>query len=152
MAMFEKEKDQQIPGPGTVVGANVKLSGILKDTNDITVHGKVEGEVISDHNVMISETAEIKGPISAQNVVVAGVVNGSITADQKLEILPTGKVFGAMTMKDLLIRSGAVFVGKSTMPDQKRPEASFTNDKSKEPERETPSAARTKTLTYDVEE
>lgn len=117
MAIFDKENS--VAGPGTVVGANVKLTGVLKDTNDITVHGKVEGEVISDHNVQITETAEVKGPISAQNIVVAGKVDGAINAAQKIEILPTGKIFGSISMKDLIIRSGAVFIGKSMMPDKK---------------------------------
>lgn len=119
MAIFEKEKERPLAGPGTIVGTNVKLTGILKDTNDITIHGKVEGEVISDHNVTISETAEVKGPITAQNVVIAGRVTGSVSAGQKIEILPTGKVYGGITMKDLLIRSGAIFIGKSTMPEAK---------------------------------
>lgn len=118
MAIFDKDKEGTASGPGTIVGANVKLTGVLKDTNDITVHGKVEGEVISEHNVTITETADIKGPISAQNVVVAGIVSGSILAVQKIEILPTGKVYGAITMKDLTIRSGAIFIGKSSMPDK----------------------------------
>ena len=38
-------------------------------------------------------------------------------ASGKLEILPTGKIFGSITTKDLNIRSGAVFVGKSNMPE-----------------------------------
>ncbi|MBI4175308.1 polymer-forming cytoskeletal protein [Candidatus Berkelbacteria bacterium] len=118
MALFEKEKEVRASGPGTVVGANVKLTGILKDTQDITVHGAVEGEVISEHNVVVTETAEIKGPITGQNVTVAGRVNGAITAGDKLEILPSGRVYGSITMADLMIRSGALFIGKSTMPDQ----------------------------------
>lgn len=120
MALFAKNEREPTPhGPGTVVGGNVKLTGILKDTNDITVHGQVEGEILSDRNVTITETAEITGPIGAQNVVVAGTVHGSITARDKVELTPTGKVFGGLTMKDLVIRSGAVFIGKSTMPDGK---------------------------------
>lgn len=121
--MFEKEKDKVIPGPGTVVGANVKLTGVLKDINDITVHGKIDGEVISEKNVTVSETAEVKGPVSAQNVVVAGKVNGSITAIQKLELLPTARVSGSLTVKDLTIKSGAIFNGKSTMPADERGDA-----------------------------
>lgn len=116
--MFEKEKEKIIPGPGTVVGANVKLTGVLKDINDITVHGKIDGEVISEKNVTISETAEVKGPVSAQNIIVAGKINGSITAIEKLELLPTAKVTGGLTVKDLTIKSGAIFNGKSTMPSE----------------------------------
>lgn len=109
-------KERPISGPGTVIGANVVLTGILKDSGDIAVHGKVEGEITSERAVVIGETAEIKGPISAQIVTIAGFVKGSVDAGQKLEILPTGKIYGSISTRDLIIRSGATFVGKSTMP------------------------------------
>lgn len=112
--MFE-QKTNQVEGPGTIVGANVKLSGTLKDTNDITVHGTVEGEVISDNNVSIEQTAKIKGPIKAKVVVISGEVNGEIMASDKLEIMETGKVKGSISTNDLIIKSGAVFNGKSMM-------------------------------------
>jgi cytoskeletal protein CcmA (bactofilin family) len=109
--------DKNVSGPSTIVGANVKLVGTLYDANEITIHGKIEGEVKSDKIVVVSETAYVKGPISAETIQIAGQVYGSITATSKLEILPTGKVFGSTTTKDLNIRSGAVFIGKSNMPD-----------------------------------
>ncbi len=109
-------KERPIAGPGTIVGANVILSGILKDAGDVAIHGKVEGEITSERSIMIGETAEIKGPVSGQIVTVAGVVRGSIDASQKLELLPTGKVYGSISARDLIIRSGAIFVGKSAMP------------------------------------
>jgi cytoskeletal protein CcmA (bactofilin family) len=109
--------DKNVSGPSTIVGANVKLVGTLYDANEITVHGQIEGEVKSDKNVIITETAYVKGPISAETVQIAGQVYGSITAINKLEILPTGKIYGSVTTKDLNIRSGAVFIGKSNMPN-----------------------------------
>lgn len=104
-------------GPGTIVGANVKLVGTLQDASDIIIHGRIEGEVISSQAISITETAYIKGPVSGEIVTVAGKIRGSITATGKLEILPTGKVFGSITSKDLSIKSGAIFVGKCTMPE-----------------------------------
>jgi cytoskeletal protein CcmA (bactofilin family) len=109
-------KDRPIAGPGTVIGSNVVLTGILRDASDVAVHGKVEGELTSERSIIIGETAEIKGPISAQIVTIAGFVKGSVDAGQKLEILPTGKVYGSISTRELIIRSGAIFVGKSTMP------------------------------------
>ncbi|OGD56398.1 hypothetical protein A2V71_04660 [Candidatus Berkelbacteria bacterium RBG_13_40_8] len=108
---------KNLSGPGTVVGANVKLVGTLSDANEIVVHGKIEGEVISEKNIIISETAFIKGPVSAETIQVAGEVRGSIVATGRLEIMPTGKVYGSTTTKDLNIRSGAIFAGKSNMPE-----------------------------------
>jgi cytoskeletal protein CcmA (bactofilin family) len=115
-------KDRPMPtGPGTVVGSNVVLTGILRDTSDITIHGKVEGELSTERSLTIGETAEIKGPISGQIITIAGYVKGSIEAGQKLEILPTGKVYGSISTRELVIRSGAIFIGKSTMPTEGEP-------------------------------
>jgi cytoskeletal protein CcmA (bactofilin family) len=103
---------------GTVVGANVRLQGTLRDTNDITVHGVVEGEVISDKTVTITATSAIKGPVSADTIIVAGSVKGSVEAKTKLEILSTGKVNGSITTaKSLIIHDGATFNGKSVMSE-----------------------------------
>ena len=108
---------KNLAGPSTIVGANVKLVGTLYDANEIVVHGKIEGEVNSDKMITITETAFVKGPVSAETIQVAGQINGAITATGKLEILPTGKVYGSITTKDLSIRSGAIFAGKSNMPE-----------------------------------
>lgn len=115
--MFEGVAQDGVSGPGTVVGANVKLTGTISDVNDITVHGTVEGEVVSDKTVVIAETASVKGPVTAQVVSISGRVNGSITAHQKLELLPTGQINGSITTKDLNIKSGASFNGKCVMTD-----------------------------------
>lgn len=109
-------KERSVAGPGTIIGTSVVLTGVLKDTGDISVHGRVEGEVTSERSVIVGETAEIKGPVAGQTVAVAGTVRGAIDAGQKLEILPSGKVFGSLSCRELTIRPGAVFVGKSTMP------------------------------------
>lgn len=114
------DKRPNVAGQGTIIGANVKLLGTLQDANDITIHGQIEGEVISNQTVNISETAQIKGPISGEIVIIAGVIRGSVTATGKLEILPSGKVFGSITSKDISIKSGAVFVGKCTMPEHEK--------------------------------
>jgi cytoskeletal protein CcmA (bactofilin family) len=120
--MFDKDQTT-ISGPGTVVGTNVKLTGTLNDVNDITVNGRVEGEIISEKNVAITETASVKGPITAKIIHISGKVDGAITANEKLEISPTGKVYGSITTKDLIIQSGAIFVGKSnTLRDKSEPE------------------------------
>jgi len=159
MAMFERDGRASSEVGGTIVGANVRLTGILKDSNDITVHGEVEGEVISEQNVTITETSTIKGPITAENVVIAGSVHGAITARDKIEVLPSGRVYGSMTMKDLTIRSGAIFIGKSTMPDQRKSSTTPTVKPAAETKPVTApakkvlaSSERSKVLTYEVEE
>lgn len=134
------KNDRPISGPGTIIGSNVTLTGTLKDMSDIAIHGKVEGEVISERSIVVGETAEIKGPVTGQVITLAGIVRGSIDAGQKLEILPTGKVFGSISTRELIIRSGAIFVGKSTMPVDE--EVTISNDDEETDERAYESMAR----------
>ena len=102
----------------TIIGLNVNLKGNLKNQGSIQVNGSVEGEVRSDDNVNVGETAVIKGPVIAKVIEVSSTIKGLIEATEKLEINATGKVIGDINVKTLIIKQGAIFVGKSTMPDQ----------------------------------
>ena len=104
--------------PGTVVGANVKLQGTLRDTQDIIIYGQVEGEVISDETVTVEENASIKGPVNAQVVLLSGTIKGALDAKEKLEIHPTGRLSGSVNTANLIIHSGAIFNGKSVMTEK----------------------------------
>jgi len=104
----------------TVVGSGVHLTGTLRDQSDIIVNGSVEGEVNSDQNIVVGESAKVKGPVNAQFVSVSGEVKGTITAKDKLEIHPSGRVEGNIKTKDLIIHSGACFIGKSDMVDDSK--------------------------------
>lgn len=102
----------------TVIGINVTVKGNLYNKGSIQVNGNVEGEVKSDENIMIGETAKIKGPVIASKVEVSGEVRGLVEAKEKLEINPTGKIFGDINAHSLLIKEGALFIGKSVMPSK----------------------------------
>jgi len=125
-------------GPGTTVGVNVSLSGTLKDQNDISVFGMVEGEVISEKSVTIGQTAQIKGPVKGELVTIAGVVRGQVTALEKLELLETGKVFGSINTKNLVIHSGAILVGKTEMPTGEDTVSPETEESQSDASAETP--------------
>jgi len=99
----------------TIIGVNVTLKGNLFNKGSIQVNGSVEGEVKSDENILIGESAVIKGPVIAKKIEISGEVKGLVEANEKLEIQPTGKVYGDVNAKTLIIREGAVFVGKSIM-------------------------------------
>lgn len=161
--MFEASPDKT-SGPGTVVGANVKLTGAISDINDITVHGTVEGEVVSDKNVTISETANIKGPVTAEIISVSGKINGAVTAHQRLELLPSAEVSGSINTKELIVKSGARLNGKCTMPDtditqasdknvEEKPKKSIKFQEKKSPKiKEEMSASLPKVPTFELED
>lgn len=103
---------------GTVVGSTVHLTGALRDSSEIVIYGTVEGEVNSESKVTIEESAIVKGPVTAPVVIVSGFIKGAIIAKEKLELNPPGKIQGNVETSDLLIHSGAFFIGKCTMPER----------------------------------
>jgi cytoskeletal protein CcmA (bactofilin family) len=112
---------------GTIVGSSVHLTGAIKDSSDITIFGVVEGEVASDQKVIVEESAHVKGPIKAAEVIVSGLVVGTVTASQRIELNVSGTIKGNIDAGELLIHAGATFIGKCNMPDKKKEPGAIVN-------------------------
>lgn len=102
----------------TVIGVDVQVKGNLHNKGSILVNGNVEGEIKSDENVTVGETATVTGPVVAKSILISGKVNGTVEAHDKLEIDPTGVVNGDIKTKTLIVREGAIFNGNSVMERQ----------------------------------
>ena len=101
----------------TIIGVDVNVKGNLKNKGSIQVNGTVEGEIRSDENITVGETAVVNGPVVAKYVLISGRVNGTIDATDRLEIDPTGGVTGDIKAKSLIVREGAIFNGNCAMAD-----------------------------------
>jgi len=117
----------------TIIGINVTLKGNLYNKGAIEVNGNVEGEIKSDENIIIGETAMIKGPVVAKKIEISGEVRGLVEASEKLELNATSKVIGDINTKSLIIKEGATFVGKSLMNGTASPAAETKEEKAEEP-------------------
>ncbi|MFA4995525.1 MAG: polymer-forming cytoskeletal protein [Patescibacteria group bacterium] len=113
----------------TIIGINVILKGNLRNKGSIQINGTVDGEVKSDENINIGETAKINGPVVAKTIEISGEVKGLVEATERLEVNPTGKVFGDINAKSLIIKQGAKFIGKSIMPSSGNTEVAKTEIK-----------------------
>lgn len=112
--MDEDQNNQ--PASETIVGADVKIKGNLKSPSNIQIFGKVNGQVSSEADVLIGEGARIEGGIEGRQVTISGEVLGNVQASERLEISSEGKLQGDIQAPDLVIQSGAKFVGKCEMP------------------------------------
>lgn len=99
----------------TVIGAGVVVNGTLHSDSDITIDGKLTGEIKTRGNVVIGPNALIKADITADSVSVAGQLKGNIDAVGETSIANTGKVQGNIVTNLLSVASGGVFLGRSSM-------------------------------------
>jgi cytoskeletal protein CcmA (bactofilin family) len=108
------------PTPGkNLLSADVEIKGSIKFTNDLTIDGKVEGEINSAGTLTIGENAEIKGEIKTKSVTVYGKVNGNITVEERCELKGHAVLHGDLKAARLVIEDGATFVGKSEVTPNK---------------------------------
>lgn len=94
---------------GTQIRGDVTFNGRLHI--DGSVEGALHGE--SDNAVLtLSNTARIKGEITAPHVVINGEVDGDVTATQKLELAAGARVEGNVYYKVMEMSAGAQINGK----------------------------------------
>jgi cytoskeletal protein CcmA (bactofilin family) len=104
-----------------LLSSDVEIKGSIKFQNDLTIDGKVEGEIASPGNLTIGENAEIRGEIKTKSVSVHGKVFGNITVDERCELKGRSVLQGDLKAARLVIEEGATFVGKSEVTPNRIP-------------------------------
>lgn len=99
----------------TVISEKTRHTGKVETDEPLVLHGRVEGEIHSTSEVEIGESGEVKGTISARNIVISGRVTGDCTAAERLEIRTNGKLNGGIKAARIAIADGAEFKGTSQM-------------------------------------
>ncbi len=114
--MFSKGKKndpkkviQEPPAPPSIISRDLKITGDLYSDGEIQIDGAVTGD-IRTKNLMVGETAVVKGEIFAQSVRVHGTIDGQIKA-KIVKLAATAHVVGDILHEDLSIETGAFLEG-----------------------------------------
>jgi cytoskeletal protein CcmA (bactofilin family) len=105
--------DNILPKTTNTLAYDVEIKGSIKFQNDLTIDGKVEGEIISPGTLTVGENSEIRGEIKTKAVTVYGKVHGNITVEERCELKSHAVLHGDLKAARLVIEDGATFVGKS---------------------------------------
>jgi cytoskeletal protein CcmA (bactofilin family) len=95
------------------LSSDVEIKGILKFRSELTIDGKVEGEIFSQGALAIGENGVILGDIKTRSASIAGKVHGNVTAQERCELKSQGELLGDLKTPRLAIEDGAVFIGRS---------------------------------------
>jgi len=124
--MFNNKKSTQVTAAfekiDTLIGKNTKVTGSINAQGTLRVDGSFDGEVIVNGDLIVGESGEIKGNISAENIFIFGVVHGNIYSKSQLRLAETSKLYGDVEVATFIIDEGAVFEGKTKMGSSKKKE------------------------------
>jgi cytoskeletal protein CcmA (bactofilin family) len=118
--MFSKSSGSSTPTPSSeeisaYLGKETAFQGKMTFEGVFRLDGKFEGEIFDSGTLIVGETANIKGKIGLQTLVINGRVEGDIYAKTRVEIHATGKVYGTLSAPILTINEGGVFEGSCKM-------------------------------------
>jgi cytoskeletal protein CcmA (bactofilin family) len=99
----------------TVVGHSILISGRLTGDEDLTVRGRVEGELTLSRTLIVEPTGVVKANVAVKNAIISGVVVGNINATESVELTREGRMVGDIHAPRVIIVDGASFRGRVDM-------------------------------------
>src|SRR6266516_2414530 len=87
-----------------VLNSDVEIKDNLKFSGELTLEGKLEGEVQTDGLLNLGDTA---------------VVNGNISSNENIEIKAKAELVGDIRATKLVVEEGVTFVGKTEVNPNK---------------------------------
>jgi cytoskeletal protein CcmA (bactofilin family) len=101
-----------LDGSRNVLGTDVEIKGTLNFAGELTMDGKLEGDINTEGVLNLGDNASVKGNINVGSVIVRGKVGGNINAKDKIEVKTKTELFGDIRAAKLVIEEGVTFVGK----------------------------------------
>src|SRR5215218_1125990 len=99
----------------TVVGQSILINGKLTGDEDLTVRGRVEGELTLTRTLIVEPSGVVKANVAVKNAIVSGVVVGNINATESVELTREGRMVGDIRAPRVIIVDGASFRGRVDM-------------------------------------
>ena len=100
-----------------IIGSSANIKGNVKDDNEITIYGNVEGD-IECKKLTIGKSGSAKGKIITENLVIEGNVDGEIKVKDHLTIYATGWTSGKISYGSINIDDGGKIEGEINYKDK----------------------------------
>ncbi|MEM8772510.1 MAG: polymer-forming cytoskeletal protein [Pseudomonadota bacterium] len=106
-------------------GAGCIIEGKVTCKGPIRLGGQVTGDVTSDDEITVDETAEVSANLYAARASVSGRINGNVTATSRLMLAASARIEGDIRTPSLAIAEGAQIRGRvEVAPNTSAPPAS----------------------------
>ena len=104
----------------TVLAHDIEFEGTIEFSEPLLIKGAVRGEIRSESDLFVAESARIDADIRAARVSVKGVVVGDIDATERIELFSGAGIEGNIRTPDLVVQSGSALTGRCEMPGRQR--------------------------------
>ena len=106
------------PNSSLIIGVGANINGTIKENNEISIQGTVEGDV-ECKDLIIGKSGILKGKIKTDSLSVEGNVEGELTVKGLLKLMASGTVSGKISYGSLQINEGGKLMGELDYKDKK---------------------------------
>lgn len=111
--MFSRKKQPPIK---SLLSSGCRMLGNFQFVDGLRLDGSVQGDILgmpeAPSILVIAETAEVIGSVTADHIIINGKVRGPVHARHMLELQPKARITGDVTYKLLEMHKGASVDGK----------------------------------------
>ena len=108
---YSDTKTAEEASPLSFIGETMEIEGDITSDEDITIQGKVKGNILVSKTLTIGKSGKVKADIKASIVRIIGEARGNIIASDKVEILSQGRYTGNIQSQKLVVSDGAILNG-----------------------------------------
>ncbi len=102
----------------SIIGADMRIEGLITATGVLKIEGVVVGDVASEGQVLVSAGGVVDGNLRAPEIIVSGKVHGSIFATARAELHATSVILGDITSPRLTVHEGGQLNGRLQTGDR----------------------------------
>ena len=96
----------------TTIGASLVISGEVTSQEDITIHGRVKGQIrMQEGGLLVAPSGSVDADVEGARVTIQGTLAGNVAAAERIELTPTADVSGTLTTCAIMMHDGATFNG-----------------------------------------
>jgi cytoskeletal protein CcmA (bactofilin family) len=118
MALIRKD---EVPNPGaqapksgqthTILGPESSFEGKLTFSGSVRIDGSFQGEIVTDDQLTVGESAEITAQVNVGHLHLNGTLRGNVKAKKSVVLQMPGRMYGDIETPSLIIHQGVVFEG-----------------------------------------
>jgi cytoskeletal protein CcmA (bactofilin family) len=95
----------------TVIGRGANVVGRITGAVDLTIHGRVEGDVSVEGEVTVESEGLVAANVTGTRVTIRGAVKGDVTAEDGIRLEDGARVVGDLRAARVAITRGALVRG-----------------------------------------
>ena len=129
--MFNSSKKPATVDPNSIsiniISKGTEILGDINSQGDMRIEGIVNGSLQCKARVVIGDSGEVKGNITANDAVISGKVIGNVMVSEHLFLKATAKIFGDLVVGKIVVENGAEFNGSCKMNSELEHQVSKQN-------------------------